>query len=409
MKKNKMMRLASWLLVLTLLTTCIISGTFAKYVTSDEAEDTARVAKWGVTTTISGALFGEHYFSNNDTSQDQISTTYTGSVDSINENITNAITQAEGTEGKIVAPGTKSENMIINISGTPEVAGEVAVEVTGTEDDTEKADYSDIWLEGAKYGVMSDVTSTVETKYDVVGLYTENADDTYTLADAEEYDPEDKDTKYYKLIDVVDASDTTSEESSFLEESILRVKDGRYYPILWGCNYFKGSSITNVNASAPEYNKVVELKDAIEKGITDEETGEEHKLNGTTFQSLNILSEKVGGMTINWEWPFNDDGVEVVDGCDTILGKLMAYDKDTSNYQVVKITTTTTTDSAGKETTTTTYTGVTVAEETIEVEGEENPVGTGVTYAKVGEGENAEKVACLTVGFNIKVTVSQVN
>lgn len=49
MKKNKAMRLASALLVLTLLTTCAISSTFAKYVTKAEGTATARVAKWGFT------------------------------------------------------------------------------------------------------------------------------------------------------------------------------------------------------------------------------------------------------------------------------------------------------------------------------------------------------------------------
>ena len=47
MKKNKAMRLASALLVLTLLTTCAISGTFAKYTTSTTGTDKARVAYWG--------------------------------------------------------------------------------------------------------------------------------------------------------------------------------------------------------------------------------------------------------------------------------------------------------------------------------------------------------------------------
>ena len=47
MKKNRMMRLASILLVCVLLTTSVISGTFAKYTTSVTANDTARVAYWG--------------------------------------------------------------------------------------------------------------------------------------------------------------------------------------------------------------------------------------------------------------------------------------------------------------------------------------------------------------------------
>lgn len=47
MRKNKMMRVASGLLVATLLSTCAISGTFAKYTTSTESTDKARVAVWG--------------------------------------------------------------------------------------------------------------------------------------------------------------------------------------------------------------------------------------------------------------------------------------------------------------------------------------------------------------------------
>ena len=61
MKTNKMMRLASVLLVAVLLSTCAISGTFAKYVTTKEASDSARVAKFGVTITASGKTFAEAY------------------------------------------------------------------------------------------------------------------------------------------------------------------------------------------------------------------------------------------------------------------------------------------------------------------------------------------------------------
>lgn len=47
MKKNKMMRAASALMVATLLTTSVISGTFAKYTTSANTQDSAHVAVWG--------------------------------------------------------------------------------------------------------------------------------------------------------------------------------------------------------------------------------------------------------------------------------------------------------------------------------------------------------------------------
>lgn len=46
MKTNKFLRIASVLLIAVLLTTCVISGTFAKYISEFSAQDTARVAKW---------------------------------------------------------------------------------------------------------------------------------------------------------------------------------------------------------------------------------------------------------------------------------------------------------------------------------------------------------------------------
>ena len=54
MRKNKMMRIASVLLVAVLLSTCAISGTFAKYTSKyTGSADTARVATWNVS--LSGA------------------------------------------------------------------------------------------------------------------------------------------------------------------------------------------------------------------------------------------------------------------------------------------------------------------------------------------------------------------
>lgn len=46
MKKNVMMRIASVLLIAVLISTCGISGTYAKYISSASNSATARVAKW---------------------------------------------------------------------------------------------------------------------------------------------------------------------------------------------------------------------------------------------------------------------------------------------------------------------------------------------------------------------------
>ena len=54
MRKNKAMRAAGGMLIATLLSTSIVSGTYAKYVTEDSGSDTARVAKFGVVVTADG-------------------------------------------------------------------------------------------------------------------------------------------------------------------------------------------------------------------------------------------------------------------------------------------------------------------------------------------------------------------
>ena len=48
MKKNWTMRVALLIVALALITSCFVSGTYAKYVTSTTASDSARVAKFGV-------------------------------------------------------------------------------------------------------------------------------------------------------------------------------------------------------------------------------------------------------------------------------------------------------------------------------------------------------------------------
>lgn len=112
MKKNKMMRAASVLLVAVILTTCAISGTFAKYVTSKSGSDTARVAKFGVVVDNSGALFLEDYAKND------------GSY-----NLgTNTVESSD--TSKVVAPGTTHSNTDVVLTGIPEVAVKVTYEIT---------------------------------------------------------------------------------------------------------------------------------------------------------------------------------------------------------------------------------------------------------------------------------------
>ena len=120
MKKNRMMRVASALLVAVLLTTCAISGTFAKYVTSKESTDTARVAKFGVDlgVTVDGAFATEY-------DADVTVTDKDGAA------IAKTVVAAADDQDNLVAPGTKGDLMkSATIEGIPEVAVNVKQEAT---------------------------------------------------------------------------------------------------------------------------------------------------------------------------------------------------------------------------------------------------------------------------------------
>lgn len=105
-KKNVLMRSAGLLLALVLVTSCFVGSTFAKYVTSGDAGDNARVAKWGVSITAhdTGDVFAKEY----DAIAGQDNTVIAGG------------------EYKVIAPGTKKDNAaLVTLSGKPEVSVKV--------------------------------------------------------------------------------------------------------------------------------------------------------------------------------------------------------------------------------------------------------------------------------------------
>lgn len=106
-KKNRTWRAAALLLALTLVTSCFVGGTFAKYTTSAESNNTARVAKWGVTISADTDLFAEAY-------------------NGTGENASTATVKLETTDTtgtKLVAPGTEGTGLNIkNTAGAPEVS-----------------------------------------------------------------------------------------------------------------------------------------------------------------------------------------------------------------------------------------------------------------------------------------------
>ena len=154
MKKNRMMRLASVLLVCVLLTTSVISGTFAKYVTSDSAKDTARVAKFGVVVAATGSLYDKNYV-------DQVSGNIPGSMN---------LTVVSSNSENLVAPGTQNDTgLTFSITGKPEVEVKLEVKLTDA-DGNDIGNDDDIYLK-AKNSLPNMTTGNETDTFDNLADY----------------------------------------------------------------------------------------------------------------------------------------------------------------------------------------------------------------------------------------------
>ena len=142
-KKHWTLRAAGLLFALVLITSCFVGGTFAKYVTTGDGHESARVAKFGVTMSVANdTAFKKTYATDNDS----VSTTITNSVDS------------SGSEN-LVAPGTEGSNFVVlSISGKPEVAVNVKIAAKGHDVFLKTGEYPDLTTaaDGDKFKLTTD-------------------------------------------------------------------------------------------------------------------------------------------------------------------------------------------------------------------------------------------------------------
>ena len=293
MKKNKAMRSASVLLVATLLTTSVISGTLAKYTTQDAAEDTARVAKWGVELQAIGNLYGDTY-------KDLI----------VTENDTNATVQSVDRTADVVAPGTQNaEGFTFSLKGKPEVDGTITTTITS----------QNIFLKAGTYGIMIPVDSEVVTAAnfdELSGLYTKSGN-TYTAATAYAAN-----TTYYTLEDYVVVSDD-------------------YYPVVYKLTgttktttETETTKVDSLNAAAAK----LATQLGIGSGTTDSSKITTYTGTKTFATNDDLASLLVDGEKITWAWGYGDatkvgDTADESDKADTILGLL----ENTTEGEVVKL------------------------------------------------------------------------
>lgn len=261
MKKNTMMRLASFLLIAVLITTSAISGTYAKYVTQDSASDTARVAKWGIDVQVGGSLFGKYYEAHSTSGGDVITAAAADSVDTSDDTT-------------IVAPGTKNqsdEGFTISITGIPEVSYEITATSNGNKD---------IYLGVGKWGVMVEAKG-LNAASNIVGYYTKDDSNVYTEVTTGTYSST---TTYYELQDAVEVM-------------------APYYPINWAVAHTGNAT------------QVTETKD-----LTTIASKMVNGIKTTTTQGAN--DSAAASYVLTWEWPFHTSDAN--DKMDTILGNLAA-------------------------------------------------------------------------------------
>ena len=296
MKNNKMMHAASGLMIAALLTTGMISGTFAKYITQDELNDSARVAKWG------GNLYGEAYDGANNTIVTSGST---------------ATVQSSSTGEKVVAPGTKNANsgLHITLNGTPEVS----TRVYGT------IKTQNIYLKKGEYGVMVEA-------HDVKAEDFANGGNEYYTETGGAYEKAKgyiQGVNYYTL------------------ENAANV-DANYYPVVYSGAKVTGSKTKD---SLSEIGQNIANLLADSQPVTGSAgTGAEQ---GQTIYTVETDAAKIyapgedladqlnnlSSTNITWEWEFEGD-----DGADTILGALIAgtskvvvKDQDSNSYNKISV------------------------------------------------------------------------
>lgn len=291
MKKNKMLRIASILLVVTLLSTCVISGTFAKYVTKASGTDKARVAKWGVLVSVEGDTFADKY--------EAIDPDYVADGGEF------AVVANNG--DKVVAPGTSSEEvnttpLTATINGEPEVAARYMIAAT---------DLTDVCL---PKGTYTD--------------YTQLGDDnqyslTFTLA--KDYAPVKWDMKISK-----GSTSYTMVELLYnkLPDNFKQVAEN-YGLSPNGCSLTDAITIIQKVAGNTTYQQIVEnaLGEVVSGGRNFMLEVKEENGKPAVYMSYDFDPNKKMGFTfeLTWKWLFEQEDVELYDKADTFLGNWAAY------------------------------------------------------------------------------------
>lgn len=171
MKKNRAMRVAAMLLVLVMMTSCFVGGTFAKYTSDADVKATASVAKWSID--VEGTEIA------NATKQ------------TVNVDLFTTLYEADGTTTEtdvagtsLIAPGTGGSfdldvknlsevNAMYDIAFTIENTSSIPLEFSTDGGNTWKSEIADVDVSKQKI----DMGATVATTTTVMWRWVFNGDD----------------------------------------------------------------------------------------------------------------------------------------------------------------------------------------------------------------------------------------
>ena len=274
-RKNIALRSAVVLCVLVLFCAAFVGGTFARYTTNDNAMDSARVAKWGITVVAGGSLFGADYAAGT-TANSIVATT------SLNVSAFQPTGDPLPERENIVAPGTTADQgMIIKLSGTPEVEYDVTA--------TSSADVEQVFLGAGSWGVMVVAEGVTADNY---------TPETYYVFD-------DVNDVYEKETGVAVYSSTTT----YYEVRDAVTLGADYLPMVWSVT--PTGKLPALDPDVVDMRNLAEVVAAINNNIS------------AADGKANVAID--GSYTLKWAWAFDENEVAAQNsGADTILGNLAA-------------------------------------------------------------------------------------
>lgn len=311
MKKNRPMRAAGIIFAAVILTTSLTAGTLAKYTTTAGACDSARAARFGVTVTANGSLYGQEY----DRGTNGGSNKPIAFSSDLN---TGTVQVSSSADGKIIAPGTESSGsgLGFGINGSPEVD----VRITGS------VEAESIFLKAGSYGVMLKKPAGLVTGENFASLTSgDNAEELFRYDSA---------SQSFKKV--------TAFDSSITQWYVLQNKvtlESNYYPVVYSLS--GGDDDVSASGSGTETNTADVAAGCIAAQLsnaaadTDDSEGRSVYVFSRTVESNTDIASalKLSSMRLTWKWDYSRDAA--ADSADTILGDLQAQTDD-SSYTVVK-------------------------------------------------------------------------